>query len=145
MLETTLLEYLLTLKRHLTLWIKTFYLRNWIILTEEHVHKYEAVLWTMEKLRKKNFVRKWNFQETCILVILKGLHQQKLKRSFGCREMTLLHCYWFIKYLAFKKSILKNYHINSYTSQLFENLFRKFNNNLENQKWGKIETYLEFH
>ena len=58
-----------------------------------HVHKYEAVLWTMEKLRKKTTIfllqnqgsifhcKSWNFQETCILVILKGLHHQKLKKS----------------------------------------------------------------
>ena len=29
----------------------------------------------------------WNFQEACILAILKGLHQQKLKKSIGYREM----------------------------------------------------------
>ena len=52
----------------------------------------------------------------CILVILKGLHQLKLKKSFGNREtMRKLYYYKFIIYLAFKKSILKNYNINSYT------------------------------
>ena len=29
----------------------------------------------------------WNFQETCNLAILKGLRQQKLKKSIGYREM----------------------------------------------------------
>ena len=57
-----------------------------------HVHKFEAVLWTLEKLKKKTIFllqnqgsifhyESWNFQETCILVILKGLHHQKLEKS----------------------------------------------------------------
>ena len=44
---------------------------------------------------KQFFVTKWsifyqgsrNFQESCILVLPKGLYKQKLKKSFGYREM----------------------------------------------------------
>ena len=57
-----------------------------------HVHKYEAVLWTMEKLKKKTTIfllqnqgsifhcESWNFQETCILVILKGFASSKVEK-----------------------------------------------------------------
>ena len=67
-----------------------------------------------------------------ILVILKGLHWQKLKKLFRYKEMIRKsHCYLFI-YMAFKKSILKNYQINRYLH--FINFWKSLQD-IQKQSW----------
>ena len=54
----------------------------------EHVHKYEAVLWTLEKLRKTIFCYLQNdqFFTKGVEIFRKGLHRQKLKKSFRYKK-----------------------------------------------------------
>ena len=84
----------------------------------------------IEKIEKNNFLLQ-NDQfftkgveifRKCIVVILKGLHQQKLKKSFRYKMIRKSHCYKFIIYLTFKESILKNYEINSYTLKSLQDI-----------------------
>ena len=81
----------------------------------EHVHKYEAVFWTLEKLRKTNCcykminfsLRELKFSGNMYFSYIERIALAKVGKVLSLQRNDKK-----VTYLVFKNSILKNYHIN---------------------------------